>query len=149
MSAAGGCLCGRVRFAAVGAPKWVAHCHCQSCRRHTGSAVATFVGFERTQVTFENPTRSLFASSPGVSRSFCNACGTPIAYEAESAPGEIHLYLGTFDDPGVHVADRHVFYAERVPWFEVHDDLPRHAAGGSDPPTRYGPAEQPVSRNTG
>lgn len=141
MSGAGGCLCGRVRFEAQGEPKWVAHCHCRSCRRHTGSAVATFVGYERTQVTFARSNRSQFASSPGVCRSFCSRCGTPIAYEADSAPGEIHLYLGTFDDPNAHVAHRHVYYAERLPWFDVHDALPRHAAGGSDTPTRYGPAE--------
>ncbi|NJN51345.1 MAG: GFA family protein, partial [Gammaproteobacteria bacterium] len=114
--AGGGCLCGRVRFEAAGEPKWVAHCHCRSCRHHTGSPVATFVGFTRTKVVFAAPNRSVFSSSPGVWRSFCNQCGTPIAYEAESAKGEIHLYVCTFDDPAQFVPERHVFYTDRLPW---------------------------------
>ncbi len=139
-NASGGCLCGKVRFEASGRPKWVAHCHCRSCRHHTGSALATFVGFERRNVRFADPNRSVYASSPGVWRSFCNQCGTPLAYEAESAQGEIHLYLGTFDEPAQFEPQRHVFAAERLPWFDVHDALPRHAAGGRDEPMGYGPA---------
>jgi hypothetical protein len=139
-TANGGCLCGKVRFAAAGKPKWVAHCHCHSCRRHTASPVATFVGFDRPQVTFASPDRAIFSSSPGVWRSFCDRCGTPIAYEAESAPGEIHLYLGTFDSPEQFHPERHVFHAERLTSFEIHDTLPRHAAGGSEPPTSHGPS---------
>jgi hypothetical protein len=43
----GGRICGAVRFAATGQPKWVAWCHCQSCRRHSGAPVSVFVAFER------------------------------------------------------------------------------------------------------
>jgi hypothetical protein len=43
----GGCLCGSVRFQATGEPKWVAWCHCQSCRKHSGAPVSVFAAFER------------------------------------------------------------------------------------------------------
>jgi len=43
----GGCLCGAVRFVATGQPKWMAWCHCQSCRRHSGAPVSVFAAFER------------------------------------------------------------------------------------------------------
>jgi hypothetical protein len=139
MRASGGCLCGLVRFEADGDPLWVAHCHCSSCRHHTGSAVATFVGFRRSQVTFNTRDRSIYASSPGVWRGFCARCGTPLSYEAESAPGELHLYVGTFDEPAAFVATTHVFYGERLPWLELHDALPRHTAGGGGEPASWGP----------
>ena len=33
----GGCLCGRVRFVAKGAPDRVGICHCLDCRKHHGA----------------------------------------------------------------------------------------------------------------
>ena len=117
----GGCLCGGIRFIAGGEPLWVVHCHCRSCRRHTGSAVATFAGYPRKQVQFIAEHRSIYSSSPGVFRSFCNRCGTPLAYEAQDAAGEIHLYVGTFDAPERFPPQRHVFYDEKVPWLLLHD----------------------------
>src|SRR6516162_935605 len=43
----GGCVCGAVRFAATGRPKWAAWSHCQSCRRHSGAPVSVFAAFAR------------------------------------------------------------------------------------------------------
>ena len=109
-----------------GEPIWIGHCHCESCRRNTGSAVATFVAFRPSQVTYTHGNRQFFISSPGVRRGFCSNCGTPLSYEAEKFPDETHLYLCTLDEPGKFVPTFHVFYKERVPWFEISDDLPRH-----------------------
>ena len=39
----GRCLCGDIRYEYRGAPLKILHCHCESCRRHTSSPVATFV----------------------------------------------------------------------------------------------------------
>ena len=33
----GGCMCGAVRYKASGEAVSVIHCHCLSCRRHTGA----------------------------------------------------------------------------------------------------------------
>ncbi|MCH7778639.1 MAG: GFA family protein, partial [Gemmatimonadetes bacterium] len=67
----GGCLCGAVRFEARGKPLWIAHCHCQSCRRNTGSALATFVGFAGEGFAYLAGAPATYASSPGVTRGFC------------------------------------------------------------------------------
>ncbi|MDX1431486.1 MAG: GFA family protein [Gammaproteobacteria bacterium] len=148
-SITGRCLCGAVRYTVTGAPKWVAHCHCESCRRNTGSAVATFVGFHRDQVDFVQGERRLFASSPGVRRGFCADCGTPISYEADRFGDEIHLYLCTLDDPDAFPAESHVYHGERVAWFEIHDALPRYAATArADAPASWGPLHEPGEKST-
>ena len=129
----GGCLCGAVRFQTDGAAKWVAHCHCNSCRRTTGAAMTTYAGFARGHVKFVKGAVKAFASSPGVSRGFCATCGTPLSYEGERWPDEIHLFVCTFDDPASFRPQAHVYTAEQLPWLQIDDDLRRYAktAGAS------------------
>jgi len=50
----GGCLWGAVRFIATGQPKWVAWCHCESCRKHSRGPVSVFVAFERAAYVSRN-----------------------------------------------------------------------------------------------
>jgi hypothetical protein len=123
----GGCLCGAVRFEAAGPPLWVAHCHCHSCRRNTGAPVATFVGFRYSTFTFCTGNPGIYESSPGVRRRFCTICGTPLSYEADRYDDEIHIYISTLDRPDNYPAQNHVYYDERISWFDVHDSAPRYA----------------------
>ena len=121
----GGCLCGAVRFTAKGKPLWVAHCHCHSCRRNTGSAVATFVGFSQAQFAYSQGAPASYNSSPGVTRSFCARCGTPLTYEADWCADEVHVYISTLDKPEDFEPHSHVFFTEKIPWFDTADHLPR------------------------
>jgi hypothetical protein len=122
--ASGHCLCGQLVFEAEGAPRWVSYCHCASCRRHAASPVTCFVNFELAKVSFRGE-RATYQSSPGVTRSHCARCGTPIAYETTRRPGEIDLYLNAFDAPEAFRPQGHAFFEERIPWFDTRDDLPR------------------------
>ncbi len=123
----GSCLCGAVRYRIDAAPLWTGYCHCTSCRRSTGAPVTMFVGARADSVTFTKGERAMFASSPGVERGFCAACGTPLTYESDRFPGETHFYISTLDDPQSLLPTFHVFYEERLHWLEIADDLPRHA----------------------
>ena len=40
-----------------------------------------------------------FASSPGVTRSFCARCGTSLTLYSEAFPGEIYVSICSLDDP--------------------------------------------------
>ena len=123
----GGCLCGAVRYRIDAAPLWTGYCHCASCRRSTGAPVTMFVGASAEATAFTKGKQALFASSPGVARGFCAACGTPLTYESDRFPGEVHFYISTFDDPEPLRPAFHVFHKERISWLEIADDLPRHA----------------------
>lgn len=120
----GRCLCGAVTFAVTGEPLWVAHCHCESCRRQTGSIPATYVGYKAHQVNYPDAPPKEFESSPGIFRGFCSTCGSAIHYRP-SADHEIHHYLGVYDNPARYQAARHVFYEEHVEGYELADNLPR------------------------
>ena len=86
-----------------------------------------FVGAAWQSVTFTTGERAIHESSKGVRRGFCSACGTPLTYESERFPGEVHFYVGTCDEPGSLPPSFHVFHEERLAWLEISDSLPRHA----------------------
>ena len=142
-SATGGCMCGAVRYEAIGEPLGVGHCHCHSCRRHTGAPVVTFVAFRPDQVHFTGRERSIYKSSPTVERAFCNQCGTPLTWEAYArsfGTRIIEFHISTLDDPDNFVPDRHWFHGERIVWFDVADDLPRYRElDVEDSPYHQGP----------
>ncbi len=112
----GGCQCGAVRFEAEGAPKFVANCHCRSCRKATGAAFSTWVGFMDEQVRWTNNPPSFHASSPGVRRGFCCHCGAPLTYAGEKWAGETHFLIGAFDDPYVFTPAGEVFTEDALAW---------------------------------
>ncbi len=126
------CLCGAIRLAALGTPIWAGHCHCQSCRRNTGAAMATFVGWAEDAFRYTSGEPAQFSSSPGVTRSFCGTCGTPLTYQSDRFPGEVHVYISVFDHPDSFRPQFHVFVAEAISWLHVEDDLPRYRATTKD-----------------
>ena len=126
-TATGGCLCGSVRYAFSGKPIWVAHCHCASCRRNTGAAFATFVGLRSDAFTWTRGSAARFESSPGVFRSFCGSCGTPLTYEGKGYPGEVHVNIGSLDDPQAFPPRSHAYVREQLDWVQLADSLPRYA----------------------
>ena len=92
-----------------------------------------FVGASAESVSFTAGERALYASSPGVRRGFCARCGTPLTYEGERFPGEIHFYVSTFDEPQALHPEFHVYHEERLTWLDIADSLPRHATTSGRP----------------
>ncbi len=120
----GHCYCGAIKFEISGKSDWVGHCHCESCRRHSGSVMTTFAGFRPEQVKFTATLPSRFTTDDGVTRRFCGRCGSPVAYELDSRPDEIHLQLGLFDDLELLAPQDHSFLREKVSWLRVDEHLP-------------------------
>lgn len=128
----GGCLCGAVRWTYQGKPNWVAHCHCESCRRTCSAPVTTFVGVPRAALVWQGESPQIYQSSPGVRRSFCGTCGAPVSFDADRYPHEVHLYAAGHDDPAALTPRAHVYAAEALPWLHIEDGLRRFAGTGKD-----------------
>jgi len=137
----GRCLCGAVRFQFEGPPSWTVYCHCESCRRATSSPATVWICVPRTAFTLIRGEPRFFVSSPGVRRGFCGDCGSPLSYEAERAPDEIHLCAASLDQAAELIPERHVHVADQLPWFEVLDSLPRYdrSSRGDAVPVGVGP----------
>jgi hypothetical protein len=118
----GGCACGAVRFEALGAPKFVSNCHCRDCRRATGAAFSTWVGYDTGKVCWQGePT--VHASSATVRRGFCTRCGTPLSYSGKQWAAETHLLIGTFDSPDDLIPTGDVYTTEKLRWTKLVDAM--------------------------
>jgi hypothetical protein len=126
----GHCLCGEVRFEYSGHETWCGHCHCESCRRNTSSPFTTWFGVPKNALRFTGKPPSVYRSSPGARRMFCSNCGTPMAYESDKYPDEIHLYLSSLEDPEILIPQFHVHCAEKHSWIVISDDLPQYKHHG-------------------
>jgi hypothetical protein len=137
----GRCLCGAIEYRFEGAPKWVMHCHCESCRRAISAVVATYIGVRVDQFQYLKGDPAIYESSPGVKRYFCPTCGSPLAYASDRWPGEVHLFHGTLADPSQWPPTGHAYVGEQIPWFESNDHLPRYekTAGKGAQPVRKAP----------
>lgn len=122
----GRCLCRRVTYEYSGPENWRGHCHCESCRRNTSSPFTTFFGVPNEAYRFTGDKPSVYESSPGVRRLFCGTCGSPMAYDSDRFPDEIHFYAATLEDSSGFKPSFHVYCTEQVPWVELADDLPKY-----------------------
>jgi len=97
----GGCMCGAVRFMARDVPETFGACHCQMCRRWTGSALLG-VTVPEGDVTWEGADSiATIRSSSWAERAFCARCGSGLYFrvtmESEWS-GNVELPIGLFDD---------------------------------------------------
>lgn len=87
---AGGCLCGEVRFTAVGRPHRVGLCHCLDCRKHHGALFYAAAIFPEDAVTIEGQPAAY------AGRHFCPRCGSSVFSRSGD---EIEIHLGALDAP--------------------------------------------------
>ncbi|MDJ0630426.1 MAG: GFA family protein [Rhodobacter sp.] len=128
----GGCLCGAVRFTARDLAEEFGICHCETCRRWTGSALLG-VAFPEEKIAWTGVEHICrYQSSSWAERAWCARCGTGLFFRATGDTpysGEIELPLGIFDDPNGFVAT-HEIYIDHKP------DSYSYAGGGRKTLTR-------------
>ncbi len=128
----GGCRCEAVRITVSGEPDTIVYCHCGDCRKSSGAPVSLFVAYRWERVNLVSGKPKIFESAPGVRRSFCGDCGTPLFYEDERLLGEVYVAIGVFDEPESFEPREHSWFSRKLPWLDIGDDLLRHE-GSSKP----------------
>ena len=124
----GRCYCGATTIRATEAPLTIAYCHCIDCRRVTGAPVAAFAAFDEAAVTFTPNEGQKVSVNPGVERSFCAACGSPLTCRYGYLPGQVYIAVSLFDQAGDMAPHLHAHAAEGLSWLHIDDDLDRHTA---------------------
>ncbi len=126
----GGCLCGAVSYIVKAAPAVVGHCHCEDCRKTSGSGHGTHVGAPENAVEISG--KVTFFDKPAdsgniVSRGFCATCGSAIYSKNSGMPGMAFVRASSLDDPNA-ITPQMIVYASRAPvWDKMDPDLPSFA----------------------
>ncbi|PRY25932.1 hypothetical protein CLV78_10122 [Aliiruegeria haliotis] len=119
----GGCLCGRVRFTAFGAPDRVGLCHCLDCRKHHGALFYAAAIFPDAAVQVEGETRHYEG------RHFCPHCGSSVF---ATTGAEVELHIGALDQPGQLVPTYECWSIRREPWLPPFATKTQHDKNSSD-----------------
>lgn len=145
------CLCGTVSFRLDGPFQMMMHCHCSRCRKHHGSAFATFVGAPATGFEWLSGKNKIRTWSPtnGFPRYFCPTCGSKVP--APDDPSELRFVPAgnLLEDCGAK-PEAHIFAASKAPWYDITDSLkqfPAAPTGYEDPNvvTEARPTSKPES----
>jgi hypothetical protein len=95
------CCCGACSIEVEGRPLSNAICHCDNCKRRTGSAFGWSTYFADDQVVGKSGTPGCYeiAGAKAQQRWFCPTCGTTSYWRIAAQPGRIGIAGGCFVDP--------------------------------------------------
>lgn len=118
---AGSCLCGNIKYEIDGQLSDFGHCHCQSCRKASGSAFGANAGVDRAAFRLLSGADTLreFESSAGKLRAFCSHCGSPIYAYLKKSPDVLRIRLGSLDTPFHEHARAHTFVSDKADWEDI------------------------------
>jgi hypothetical protein len=122
----GGCLCGAVRYELKGEIAFAGHCHCEDCRRSSGSSRCSHAGVMADAVTMTGKTSSFDKPADSgnmVTRHFCPTCGAPVFSTNSAMPGMLFLRASSFDDLEVFTPQMTVYAARAPSWDPVAEGM--------------------------
>ncbi|MEZ4316185.1 MAG: GFA family protein [Myxococcota bacterium] len=126
----GRCLCGQVRYTAVGEPVRFYHCHCSRCRHATGTGHASNLFLSGT-LTFDSGEDLLRRFSPPdavrFTNTFCSECGGRVP--RVGSPGMVFIPAGSLDVEPSLAPQARIFFGSKASWacsggVPEHDMLP-------------------------
>ncbi len=127
----GGCVCGAIRYEAAAEPLMMFNCHCNDCRRFSGSAFVSAVVFAADGFRFTRGTPSYFdtvAASGGTHRrGFCADCGARLTggENPEGTSGIVGVTAGSLDDPCVFQPQMDLFTVDAAAWTRMDPAIPK------------------------
>ena len=122
----GKCLCGKVTYNCQAEPKAIFNCHCEDCRRATGSVFGTnlFVPEEKVEIfgEFSSYTHTSDSGSTMTKR-FCPNCGSLLFGKNSAKIGVISIRAGSVDQLDLIKPSVNVFMDSKVPSTSIDENL--------------------------
>lgn len=126
----GGCLCNSVQYEISGEPAKFYHCHCQRCRKATGTGHASNLLVKPGSINWtrgEELIRSFkVPEAQRFTNCFCSVCGGRLPRYVKET-GFIVVPAGSLDsDPAIRPQAR-IFWDSRASWSCTGEALPVHS----------------------
>ncbi len=121
----GHCLCGAVTVAFRAKDDALGACHCDTCRRWTGSAYLEIDAVPGS-LSYDGPVKT-YASSDWAERAFCEVCGTTIWYHLTLPSHDDHYSLaaGLVDNAGGLTMTKEIYIDRKPEGWAFAGDHPR------------------------
>jgi hypothetical protein len=127
----GGCLCEKIRYKIAGPLRPVVACHCRQCQKSSGFHVAATNAEQKNLIMLKDDTIKWFVSSDIAKRAFCSECGSNLFWK-QNGSDTISIFAGTLDQPTNLTMVEHIYVADKGDFYQLNDDLPKHAGFESD-----------------
>ena len=125
--ATGKCLCGNVTYTIHSAPVRMGQCHCEDCRRSTGTGHASNAFFPEDNVHIKGETSHfdvITDTGSTLTRYFCPNCGSRLFSSNSAIANIIGVTAGTVDDSSWFKADAIVYNKSKPVWDCMDDEIP-------------------------
>ncbi len=103
------------------------HCHCEDCRRSSGSGHSSHLLVPEASVTLTGKTQGYARPADSgnvVTRYFCPTCGAALFSKNAAMPGMIFLRASSLDDLEVFKPQMHVYASRAASWDRGQEGLP-------------------------
>lgn len=125
----GSCLCGAVRFEVAGDFERFYLCHCEHCRKDTGSAHGANLFSSSAELQWlsgEDQVRVFNLPSTRHRNAFCSICGSALP-DVQMNGALLKVPAGSLDTDVPVRPDAHIFFASRANWDEALETAPKVA----------------------
>ena len=118
----GSCYCQQVKYKICGPANANYLCHCEQCRKFTGSAHAANMQIKSSFVQFTEGEEciSTFSCPSGraFSKAFCKVCGSGLPFVGQS--GEyMYVPIGGLDKAPDSIINYNIFWEDRANWYDA------------------------------
>jgi hypothetical protein len=76
----------------------------------------------------------VFRSSPGILRTFCSRCGTPLTYQREAESQTVDVTTVSLDSPNDFPPTREIWLSHKLDWERANDALTQYAESSRGAP---------------
>ncbi len=117
------CCCKAISITLEGEPEFNGICHCDDCRRRTGSAFGWSAYFSDRQITETSGQTTTYdvKTEPPQTRHFCGICGSTLYWKSGAFPGMTGVAGGNFVAPPLSEPEASYRNGKKCGWLRIPD----------------------------
>ena len=120
-------MCGDVKYTIVSAPLRMGQCHCDDCRKSTGTGHGVLAFFKQEDVEIEGETANYASKTDSgsiVTRYFCPTCGCSVFANSSDSKNIMGVAVGTVEDSSWFKPEFIVYNKRKPSWDFMDESVP-------------------------
>ncbi|WP_050757135.1 GFA family protein [Cyanobium sp. PCC 7001] len=118
----GSCLCGKVKFFIAAELEEFYFCHCQQCRKLSGTAFASNILAKPSPIVWRSGSELIrrfdYPGERSFTRVFCGNCGSALPF-LNKRMSSLIIPAGSLDSEVSILPDKNIFWDDKAPWLDA------------------------------